>query len=421
KYGVDFSFRIFTRPAIIYKDGDRDDKNAVMRQLLLRLKEAGLVKVFIGVEAGNSAQLKRYRRGLSLKETMRALEILNELQIGIDSGFIMFDAELTVEEMLENLVFFRANRLMPYNQWPFRPLAVNEGARIVQGLAEKGLLGKTNINFIDSKYTFKDKDIEKIAKIVDEVSVKTRTVFYALKTKSKKYFDPRKKDAESVLSQAYIEENGHIYLDLMEDLGQNIRTATDKRIEGIVKEADKMAMDLARRVAEDIDGGRINDDEGYIAGELAKIGINVGFKRIGVDEEGSSPIDYNALRSQLSDPVNSAQMFKIINKKMIIEGTIIVPLKSSSPASFPREERADIGQAVIGKSNRLKEAKSRAAALQKSFLDNRVSLDNLASDIERAKQEGARIRWAIVDLASLTATLANLKAQQNDLEKTGQE
>lgn len=116
KYKVNFTFRIFTRPNIIYKDKDFDNKNEIVRQLLLRLKEVGLVRVFVGIEAGNPSQFKRYRRRMTLKENVIALNILRELQLGIDVGFIMFDPELSIDEMLENIKFFRDNQLMFYNQ-----------------------------------------------------------------------------------------------------------------------------------------------------------------------------------------------------------------------------------------------------------------------------------------------------------------
>lgn len=279
KYNVNFTFRIFTRPDVIYKDKDSDNKNETMKQLLLRLKDLGLVRVFLGIEAGNPSQLKRYHRGMTLKENVIALNILRELQLGIDIGFIMFDPELSIEEMLENIRFFRGNQLMFYNQWPFRPLAINEGSRIVGKLREKGMLGDTDVNFMLYKYIFKDKDVEKIARIVEEVSVKTRTIFYALKVKSKKYFDLNKKDSETVLAQDYIEKNGHIYLDLMEQLCHIIKTGTEGEIEIIINRADKRALDLAKAIANDIANGKISDEDKYLTNRLAEAGITIHFEK----------------------------------------------------------------------------------------------------------------------------------------------
>jgi hypothetical protein len=236
----------------------------------------GLVKVFIGIEAGNPSQLRRYRRGLTLEDITGSLEVLRELRLGIDAGFIMFDPELSLEEMLENIRFFRENRLMPHNQWPFRPMVVNEGSRSVTRLREKGLLGEPDANYISYSYSFENEYVGEIARIVDGTSATTRPVFYALKQKSKKYFDDSKQDAETRLAQVYVEENGHIYLDLMEALALNIETASRAQIERIAEASARRALDLARRVGKDVAEGRIVDRDGYVAGELAKIELEPG-------------------------------------------------------------------------------------------------------------------------------------------------
>ncbi|MDP2913206.1 MAG: radical SAM protein [Candidatus Omnitrophota bacterium] len=273
KHGIKFSFRVFTRPNIIYKEGDPDNKNEAIRQLMLKLKHAGLVRVFVGIEAGNDTQLKRYARGMKLSETTEAIKILKEMGLGIDSGFIMFDPELTVDEMIENVRYFRENKLIESNQWPFRPMAINHGSRMVGRLQKEGLLGEENINLMSYEYIFKNSSIEKIARIIDDISKKTRTIFYALKVKSK-IFDPDKKDEKTILCQKYIEDNGLIYLDLMEDLGRAVQNgATQEEIDAITRKADEKVVELAKDVSDDIARGRISDEDDYLKKELAKIGI----------------------------------------------------------------------------------------------------------------------------------------------------
>lgn len=273
KYGIKFSFRMFTRPNIIYREGDPDGKNETMRQLLLRLKEVGLVKVFVGIEAGNEAQLRRYARGMRLSEATESVKIVRSMGLGLDSGFIMFDPWLTVDEMLENARYFRDNNLIVSNQWPFRPMAINHGSRMVERLRKEGMLGRENPNFMSYEYRFKDPAIEKIARIVDDISKKTRNVFYALKVKSK-IFDPAKQTDKTRLCQKYIEVNGLIYLDLMEELGSAMKKgAPQEEIDAIARKADERAMELAKDVSDDVARGRIDDADGYLKKELAKIGV----------------------------------------------------------------------------------------------------------------------------------------------------
>jgi radical SAM superfamily enzyme YgiQ (UPF0313 family) len=272
KYSMGLSFRIFTRPDIIFKEGDPDKKNEAIRQLLLQLKAVGLVRVFIGAEAGNEAQLGRYRRGMKLLEVTEAIKILKEIGLGVDLGFIMFDPELTIDEMLENVDFFRKNDFIKGNQWPFRPMVINHGSRMVERLSSRGLLGKENPNFMSYDFTFKDQNIANIAAIVDEISKKTAPIVYALKVKSK-IFDPAKQDDNIRQCQKRIEENALLYLDLMEALGRAIqREASEDEMGAIVKRIDDRVFALAESVADDIEHGRIRDEDGYVQKELSRIG-----------------------------------------------------------------------------------------------------------------------------------------------------
>ncbi|PKP43504.1 MAG: hypothetical protein CVT95_12180 [Bacteroidetes bacterium HGW-Bacteroidetes-12] len=271
---VNLTFRIFSRPDIIYKENDAEG-NTKMRSLLLRLKGVGLVKVYLGIEAGCKSQMKRFMRGMTLKEIRCALKTLKEFNIDIDAGFIMFDPELTLEEMMKNIIFFRKENLIHYNQWPFRPLVLNEGSFIKEKLDKEGNIKGKDIDFIKYFYEFKDENVAKIAKILDEESRLSRSLFYALKTISKRYFDHCKKDEETILAQRYVEEAGSIYLDLMEKLCINIRTASDERIREIINNTRMHVNKLAYRVAGDIVMGNFKDMDGRLKNELKNYGTKI--------------------------------------------------------------------------------------------------------------------------------------------------
>jgi len=273
RYKLDFTFRIFTRANIIYSEKDADKKNGRMRELLIRLKNVGLVRVYVGIESGNIAQLKRYRRGMSLKEMLQSVQVISELGIDLDVGFIMFDPEMTIAEMRENIKFFRDNGLIHYNQWPFRPMVPNVGARCVDDLSWKGLLITRNDNFMSYDAAYVDPQVEQIANVVDQVSNNSRALFYALKMLSKKYFDPNKKDAESRLAQSIVEQNGMIYLDFMERLASERLSAQE--IVLLSQMVESRIKRLAREVASFVGNGTITDERGYLTEELKKLGIPV--------------------------------------------------------------------------------------------------------------------------------------------------
>lgn len=265
----DFSFRLFTRPDILFRESDRDGQNGAMAALLRRLQEVGLVQVFVGVEGGTEEQLRWYRRGTTMKETLAALDLLEALGLGVDIGFIMFYPDLTLPQMLENVRLYRSRRLMRYNQWPFRPMVVNEGSRACRKLGRDGLLWGANPDFLSFGYTCRDPDVAWIQRIVDELSPVTRTVMYALKVKSKKYFDPRKKDRETFRCQAHVERSGYIFLDLMEELAVARLTgsAETSSADSVNRAKERMLVQL-RAIDDDLRTGLISDDDFFLRREL---------------------------------------------------------------------------------------------------------------------------------------------------------
>lgn len=75
------------------------------RKVLLRLKEAGLREVFLGLESGCKRQLKRYRKAWVGNKSLQALNHLRGLGIGIDIGFIFFDKDATIQDLRDNTNF----------------------------------------------------------------------------------------------------------------------------------------------------------------------------------------------------------------------------------------------------------------------------------------------------------------------------
>lgn len=78
------------------------------------LKQAGLRRVFLGVESGSQAVLNRFKKGVSVEDNIKAVEVLGKLDIYLSMGFIMFDEMTTFQEISENLDFIKkVKSLMP--------------------------------------------------------------------------------------------------------------------------------------------------------------------------------------------------------------------------------------------------------------------------------------------------------------------
>ncbi len=83
--------------------------DSIDRETFLQLREAGLDRVFLGIESGYQPTLDYYRKDITVETNLEAIRILQELEIDIQTGFIMFHERSTLEEVKANLSFLRAS------------------------------------------------------------------------------------------------------------------------------------------------------------------------------------------------------------------------------------------------------------------------------------------------------------------------
>jgi anaerobic magnesium-protoporphyrin IX monomethyl ester cyclase len=79
------------------------------------LKEMGLFRVFLGVEAGTSESLQRLGRGQTLADNDRALNIVNSLNIHACFNILMLNPDSTLEDVAANVRFLRTHPRNPMN------------------------------------------------------------------------------------------------------------------------------------------------------------------------------------------------------------------------------------------------------------------------------------------------------------------
>jgi radical SAM superfamily enzyme YgiQ (UPF0313 family) len=81
--------------------------DGVERETFERLRRVGLRYVFIGVESGVQRGLDYFQKGYAVDVNLRALEVLEDLAIPAELGFIIFDPYGTLPEFAENVRFLR--------------------------------------------------------------------------------------------------------------------------------------------------------------------------------------------------------------------------------------------------------------------------------------------------------------------------
>lgn len=102
----DFSFAASTSVKALFGEYcDSPIPQEKINDILLKLKEAGLRSLFLGIESGSDTQLGRYCKGVTAEQSVAAIELLTKLKIEQDIGYIIFDPLVTVDELMQTVNF----------------------------------------------------------------------------------------------------------------------------------------------------------------------------------------------------------------------------------------------------------------------------------------------------------------------------
>lgn len=144
--GLNISFNIACRVNDIDKD------------LFARLKEAGLARVFLGVESGSQRRLDGFNKGVTVKQNVEAMAMLSELGIPYTVGYIMFAPDTSWAEFRESSSFLKRTLgsiegIAEAVHDMFNPVEVLPGTAIAEDLQKGGLLLGDYHGF---RYVFQD-------------------------------------------------------------------------------------------------------------------------------------------------------------------------------------------------------------------------------------------------------------------------
>lgn len=129
--------------------------------LLRQFTRAGLREVFVGIESGCNAQLRRYGKCTTAEINQQVLDRAGSLDAAVDIGFILFDPEMTVEDLLENMDFIQRCRLWEYGASLIKRLRIQSFTALENRYsAREGL--EFDLNELEYRYHFQDSRIETI-------------------------------------------------------------------------------------------------------------------------------------------------------------------------------------------------------------------------------------------------------------------
>jgi radical SAM superfamily enzyme YgiQ (UPF0313 family) len=122
----------------------------VEEDLFSYLKEAGLRRVFIGIESGVQEVLDRLKKGVTIAENLEALGILKRLGLNMAIGFIMFDPDTKLEDIMDNIAFLKEAGVFRSKQATvdlLNHLQIFAGTPIEETLLKQGRLRGTYLHY----------------------------------------------------------------------------------------------------------------------------------------------------------------------------------------------------------------------------------------------------------------------------------
>jgi radical SAM superfamily enzyme YgiQ (UPF0313 family) len=121
---------------VIWKMNCRAD--AVDRELFIRMRDAGLYLVYMGLESGSEQGLETLHKQITVEQNLRAVNILKSIGLMFEYGFMLLDPSSTFESIRENINFLRTIladgclpvtfcRMLPYDGTPIKDELVRTG------------------------------------------------------------------------------------------------------------------------------------------------------------------------------------------------------------------------------------------------------------------------------------------------------
>jgi anaerobic magnesium-protoporphyrin IX monomethyl ester cyclase len=128
--------------------------------LLTTLADNGATSVFLGIESGCNAVLKRINKRVTAEQTAQAVRIVRESGIRLTIGFIMFEPDTTLAELEENYTFLEGLGLLSDHDLTANLLYHNQivlyGSTAWERFEQEGqLVADPHLPF-EARYRFRD-------------------------------------------------------------------------------------------------------------------------------------------------------------------------------------------------------------------------------------------------------------------------
>ncbi len=150
--------------------------NDIDEYSLSKLVMAGLTHVFLGLESGDPASLKRLKKYTTVDENKKAIQVLRDYGIEPTFGFIMFEPNSTMEGIRNNFEFLKEMGIMTTPTVTAHLLhhrqTLFQGTPDYRFIAD-GTSGNTSFTDYEIFYKIKDPRVEAFSEIISTLCRKT--------------------------------------------------------------------------------------------------------------------------------------------------------------------------------------------------------------------------------------------------------
>ena len=147
--------------------------NDIEEYSLSRLVMAGLTNVFLGLESGDPASLKRFKKHTTVDENKQAIQLLRDYGIEPTFGFIMFEPNSTMESVRNNFEFLQEMGIMTTPAVTAHLLhhrqTIFAGTPDYQSMVDEPACTDTSFTHYELFYKIKDPKVEAFSEIISNV------------------------------------------------------------------------------------------------------------------------------------------------------------------------------------------------------------------------------------------------------------
>jgi radical SAM superfamily enzyme YgiQ (UPF0313 family) len=126
-------------------------------RLIKKMKDVGLLSIYIGIESGNEEGLRTYNKHYMVDDIYKRLTILQDLKIPFEFGFMIFNPYSTFDSVKKDIVFLKEIGKSGQAIVHFTKMVPYAGTAINQRLKKDGRLKGT---IASPDYTYQDSRLE---------------------------------------------------------------------------------------------------------------------------------------------------------------------------------------------------------------------------------------------------------------------